>query len=117
MARIVRSIYGYYSHLQNLSENKYKYNYETKPSTPATKPFLPPITKPLANYQINQKISMLPLHNNYLPKITQVQPETLEAKHFYHTSPKYGASPYTSSLVAGKMHKLVYLLEKGKTQN
>ena len=109
---------GYYSHLQNT--NDYKYNHQgpgMKPSTPETKPFLPPISKPLANFKINEKISMLPLHNQALPKITKEYQQMLEAKNVYHTSPKYGASPYTSSLVSGKMHKLIYLLEKDKPKN
>ena len=92
MSRIMRSIYGYY----NTKDREYNYQ--------------GPFTKPLANYKINEKITMLPLHQNAMPKVVPLpQVPSLDAKHYYHVSPKYGASPYTSSLVAGKMHKLIRL--------
>ena len=63
-------------------------------------------SKPLGNFKINEKISMLPLHPIQAPCSNPEPP--LEIKEYYHSSPKYGASRYTSSLVAGKMHKLIH---------
>lgn len=71
------------------------YNYESKNT--------------LGNFKINEKISMLALHPIQAPCSLANPEPPLETKDYYHSSPKYGASRYTSSLVAGKMHKLIHL--------
>ena len=85
-ARITaKSSYGYYNHLQNSNDHK-----ETNVNT-------------LGNFRVNQKIGMLPLMQPI-----DVKPEPfIEPRNIYHTGAKYGATPYTSSLVSGKMHKII----------
>ena len=103
MSRIVRSIQSYHNnlqnHLQNNMDSKYVQNtnklydlqkYNQSRITCTNNPFL--------NVGIIQNVYNRPQKcNNIIFE---------EPKHLYHSSPKYGESRYTSSLVAGKMHKL-----------
>ena len=54
---------------------------------------------------INQKIGMLPLTPYVAPKAEPFM--AIPVPNSYHTGAKYGATPYTSSLVSGKMHKII----------
>ena len=87
-ARITaKSSYGYYNHLQNSNDHK-----ETNVNT-------------LGKFCINQKIGMLPLTPYVAPKAEPFM--AIPVPNSYHTGAKYGATPYTSSLVSGKMHKII----------
>ena len=89
MSRIVRIVGASYNHLQNLNDHKYVYQ--------------EPNVNTLGNFRVNQKIGMLPLMQSIV-----VKPEPfIEPRNIYHTGAKYGATPYTSSLVSGKMHKII----------
>ena len=57
----------------------------------------------LGKFCINQKIGMLPLTPYIAPKAEPF----MAIPNSYHTGAKYGATPYTSSLVSGKMHKII----------
>lgn len=93
MSRFVRSSFGSYNHLQNLNDHKYVHVHkETNVNT-------------LGNFCINQKIGMLPLTPYVAPKTEPFM--AIPIPNNYHTGAKYGATPYTSSLVSGKMHKII----------
>lgn len=53
---------------------------------------------------INKNVKM---HMPLTPIIQPVPIKEIKSQQFYHTSAKYGASKYTSSLQSGKMHKLL----------
>ena len=57
----------------------------------------------LGNQPVVNKLQM-PFTN--IPVIQETKPQ-LKPQQIYHTSAKYGASKYTSSLQSGKMHKLL----------
>jgi hypothetical protein len=100
MPRIVRSIQSYHNNLQNnYHGSTYLQNTNTFHSLQNSNTN---INKPFLNVGMIQNIYNSPQNFN----LRQEEPKNLPTNHFYHSSPKYGSTRYTASLVSGKMHKL-----------
>ena len=105
MSRIVKSIQSYHNNLQNnYHDSTYLQNANTFYSLQKTNQNKISYTNnPFLHVGIVQNIYNTPTNCN----ARQEDSTKLSTNNLYHSSPKYGSTRYTSSLVSGKMHKLI----------